>query len=211
MNDDSLKKIRRGRNSLSQGEILDAAEFLLAKDGISNLSMRKIANRLGCSVASPYAYFDSIEDIARGLVLRGEDTLKKKIKEQQSISHPDSFSQLEAVAIAYWDFAREHRELHRLMFQVGEGILHRKMLHVIPSSYRLFLTTIKEGIEKGEFKYERKDYPGLARTIWAWIYGLIVLDLTGILHVRKERNDPLKEGIHFFRQLLGAGPIINSL
>lgn len=205
METQEIKKTRRGRNSLSQEEILEAAEKILVEEGINSLSMRRITNRLGCSVASPYAYFPSIEDIARGLVQRGEETLKKIMKEHQDKAPKDSFSQLGAVAQAYWTFARNHKELHKLMFQVGDGILHRKMLNVIPSSYRIFLATIKRGIEKGEFKFQRKDYPSLARTMWAWIYGLMVLDLTGILHLSKEQNSPLDEGISLFNELLKNG------
>ncbi len=64
-------KRRRVRNSLSQKEILDVEEAILVEEEIQNLSMRKITNRLGCSVASPYAYFSSIEEIAKGLLQRG--------------------------------------------------------------------------------------------------------------------------------------------
>ncbi len=198
-------KKRRVRNSLSQKEILDVAEAILVEEGIHNLSMRKITNRLGCSVASPYAYFSSIEEIAKGLLQRGEETLKKMIRDFQDQAPKDSFSQLGAVARAYWAFARQHREFHKLMFQVGEGILHRKLFSVISPSYRIFLSTLKKGIESGEFKFQRKDYPSLARTMWAWIYGLIVLDLTGILHLNQEKNDPLEEGISLFNELLRQG------
>lgn len=198
-------KKRRTRNSLSKEEILDAAESILNTEGIKNLSMRKIAIKLSCSVASPYAYFESIEDIAKGLVQRGEETLKKMIKEYQEKAPEDSFSQLEAIARAYWAFARTHRELHKIMFQIGEGIIHRKVIPVMPYSYRTFLSIIKRGIETGEFKFRRKDYPALARTMWSWMYGLIMLDLTQILHLSEEKNDPLEEGITFFQELLRQG------
>lgn len=205
MNSSQSKKQRRNRNSLSKEEILDAAEYILNTEGIKNLSMRKIAKKLSCSVASPYAYFESIEDIAKGLVQRGEDTLKKMISNYRERVPEDSFSQLEAVARAYWEFARSHRELHKIMFQIGEGIIHRKVIPVLPYSYRTFLSIIKKGIEQGDFKFTRKDYPALARTMWAWMYGLIMLDLTQILHFSEEKNDPLEEGIIFFSELLKQG------
>ncbi|MCB1177098.1 MAG: TetR/AcrR family transcriptional regulator [Leptospiraceae bacterium] len=204
MNEVTKKKIRRGRNSLSQKEILDVSRAILADEGISGLSMRKIANRLGCSVASPYAHFESIEEIVKGLVLRGEETLTGMIKNAHN-EDSSCFDQVAATARAYWTFAQENKELHKLMFHVGDGVSHRKFLTVIPVSYRNFLLTIKKGIETGEFKFQRKDYPGLARTMWAWIYGLLVLDLTGVLSIRKSDSDPLEEGIRFFKVLLENG------
>lgn len=199
------KKSRRGRNTLSRDEILNAAQSILNEEGIKNLSMRRIASKLSCSVASPYAYFESIEEIAKGLVMRGEETLRKMIKDYLEKSPDESFSQLEAIARAYWAFARSHRELHKIMFQIGEGILHRKIIPVMPYSYKTFLSIIRKGIEKGDFKFTRKDYPALARTMWAWMYGLIMLDLTQVLHFKEEKNDPLEEGIDFFRELLKNG------
>jgi AcrR family transcriptional regulator len=198
------KKPRRGRNSLSQDEILDCAQSILVEEGIAGLSMRKIAARLECSVASPYAHFKSNEDIVKGLVLRGEVTLSQMIRDANR-DQTKSFDQLAATARAYWKFAQENKELHKLMFHVGQGISHRKFITVIPASYRIFLSTIKKGIETGEFKFQRREYPSLARTMWAWIYGLLVLDLTGVLSLKKTESNPLEEGILIFRELLENG------
>lgn len=197
-------KRRRTRNSLSQEEILDCAHTILVEEGISGLSMRKIAARLGCSVASPYAHFDSNEDIVKGLVLRGEETLSGMIREANR-DQIKCFDQVAATARAYWRFAQENKELHKLMFHIGNGISHRKFLTVIPISYRMFLSIIKKGIETGEFKFQRKDYPSLARTMWAWIYGLLVLDLTGVLSLKRSDSNPLEEGILIFKELLENG------
>ncbi|MCB1143057.1 MAG: TetR/AcrR family transcriptional regulator [Leptospiraceae bacterium] len=195
------KKPRRSRNSLSQEEILDAAEDIVRTQGIAKLSMRNIAQKLSCSVASPYAHFDSLEEIAKGLIIRGEiiltGMLRKALREND-----DTYDQLAGIARAYWQFSIENRELHKLMFHVGNELIHRKVLNVMPISYRIFLQTIKRGFQKGDFHVNRQFYPAVARTMWAWIYGLIVLELAGLL---SERRDPLEEGIAIFNELLKTG------
>lgn len=198
-------KKRRTRNSLTRKEILDAAETIVNTEGVENLSTRKIADKLGCSVASPYAHFENYEEIVKCLIIRGEDILISMLKSAMSSTN-DNYKQVEAIARAYWEFAQKHKELHKLMFNTGPiGTIHRKALNVAPRSYRIFLNTLKKGFDSGEFNINRKDYPAFARTMWAWIYGLMVLDLTGVLQTKHSDNSPLDEGIALFLDLLRTG------
>jgi AcrR family transcriptional regulator len=197
-------KIRRMRNSLSRDEILDAAEQIVRQEGIARLSMRNIADKLSCSVASPYAHFENLEEIIKSLIMRGEVILTGMLKEAVN-SSKDSYEELGAIARAYWKFAQENKELHKLMFHSGDGLIHRKVLNVMPISYRVFLSMIKKGLKRGDFHVDRHFYPSVARTMWSWIYGLMVLDLTGVLRTGKSKSDPLEEGIAIFSELLRSG------
>lgn len=196
---------RRTRNSLSKEEILEAALALLTEEGIDRLSMRRIADRLHCSVASPYAYFKSQEEIVKSLIELGEQSLTAELKSVES-RHLKTVEKLEAIARTYWDFARENKELHKIMFNMYHGQLHRKALPILPTSYRVYLEAIREGFRTGEFAHKREEYPAIARTMWAWIYGLIMLDLTGMLKKRRGGKDPFDEGIRYFRDLLAGDP-----
>jgi AcrR family transcriptional regulator len=196
-------KSRRTRNSLSQKEILDAAEAIVKKEGLSHLSMRRIADKLNCSVASPYAHFTSLEEICKGMLQRGEGILTASMKEALK-NTDDTFDQLFELAKAYWKFAKENREMHKLMFNNGidSTPLHRKALTAIPASYRIFLETIRKGMKTGEFNFTEKEYPAICRTLWSWIYGLIVLDLSGVLQRKRGDIRPLEEGLAIFKKLL---------
>ena len=63
MNNTSTKQIRRTRGSLTKQEILSVSMDILLEEGVEALSMRRIAHRLGCSVASPYTHFENQEEI----------------------------------------------------------------------------------------------------------------------------------------------------
>lgn len=198
------EKNRRTRNSLSRNEILNVAEQIVRNDGVDKLSMRNIAKKLSCSVASPYAHFENLEEIIKNLIIRGEVILIGMLKKAVGEAN-NSFEELAEIAKAYWRFAQENKGLHILMFHSGEGLIHRKVLNIMPKSYRLFLSMLKRGQKRGEFNYDRNLYPSLARTMWSWIYGLMVLDLTNVLQTKRSSSAPLEEGIEIFSEILRSG------
>lgn len=195
--------IRRNRNSISKEEILQTAMETLRTEGVDSLSMRNIAQKMGCSVASPYAYFQSREEIIQALILLGEKTLTSQLEAARNSSN-DVYVQLDKIARAYWDFSRENRELHKLMFNSISGKLYRQTFPSLPTSYRVFLDTIRQGIRSGEIKFNRSNYHAIARTLWSWMYGLIVLDMNDIMR-KKKSFDPIQEGIQLFQLLLRRG------
>lgn len=194
---------RRTRNSLSRAEILDAAMAIVTDEGLEHLSMRNIAHRLSCSVASPYAHFENQEEMIKELIKVGEAHLTSALKDAQSSSE-DVFEQLNAIAQTYWSFSVNNRELHKLMFNMN-GNAYRKVFQSLPTSYRVFLETLRNGVVSGKIPYTRNGYRAIARTMWAWMYGLIVLEMTGMLRKRTLSDDPVGEGIAFFTVLLRQG------
>jgi len=174
---------------------------IVREEGVEHLSMRRIASQLGCSVAGPYFYFENQDEIIRALISEGEAWLTADLRKAQASSQ-DVYDQLRAIAQTYWTFASNHRELHKLIFNVGG---HRKVFAVISSSYRVYMETLRRGVKEGKIKFSLRNYHGIARTMWAWIYGLIVLELTGMLQRRKEDSDPVAEGMNYFARLLKEG------
>lgn len=206
--DDVEKKVvakhqRRARGSLSREEIIEAATAVINEQGVEAMSMRRVAERLGCSVASPYAHFENQEEIMRSLVMNGETRLTADLRQAQA-SSTNVYEQLDAIAHGYWNFASKNRELHRLMFSASGGKLYRRSFPTLPTSYRVFLETIRHGISSGAIPYTRKNYPAIARTMWSWMYGLIVLDLNGMIR-HPQGADPVAEGIVLFTKLLKSG------
>ena len=199
--DPDKKPRRRSRGSLSREEILQAALSILQEEGLEKLSMRRIAARLSCSVASPYAHFSSQEEIITSLIVHGERKLTSDLKVARA-SSDDVFGQLRAIAQAYWSFACDNRELHKLMFNMG--VMYRKVFTSLPTSYRVFLETIRKGTVSGAIPFEVKRYPSIARTMWSWMYGLILLEMTGMLKLR-HGEDPIEEGIQLFTKMLRRG------
>ncbi|MBP9164219.1 MAG: TetR/AcrR family transcriptional regulator [Leptospiraceae bacterium] len=192
------KRTRRVRNSLNRAEILSAALKIIQTDGVESLSMRSIAKHLNCSVASPYAHFKNQEEIIQALLYSGEQKLTADLNIARA-STENPFGQITAIAHTYWQFSVENQGLHKLMFSAGGG-LHKK-LFAAPSSYRVFLKTVRDGLKKESSEMPRPRYNSIARTMWAWMYGLLVLQMTEILNREKLKQDPIEEGMLVFKTL----------
>jgi AcrR family transcriptional regulator len=192
------KKPRRTRNSLNRAEILSAALHIIQTSGVEHLSMRTIAKHLNCSVASPYAHFKNQEEIIQALLYSGEQKLTSDLNTARA-SSKNPFEQITAIAHTYWQFSLENRGLHKLMFSSGGG-LHKKLFPA-PSSYRVFLQTVRDGLIKESSEMPRPRYNSIARTMWAWMYGLLVLQMTDILDREKLKQDPVEEGMLVFKTL----------
>jgi AcrR family transcriptional regulator len=197
------KPPRRSRGSLSQEEILDAALGIIREEGLEKLSMRRIAQILQCSVASPYAYFENQEAIIRSLLFKGERHLTHMLREARAANmDSDIYVQLEAIARTYWRFATENRDLHKLMINMG---IYRKTFRTLPTSYRVFLETLRRGITNGEIRYPRRRYRAIASTMWAWIYGVLVLEMNDVVR-SSVGSDPIEVGVQLFKEMLQREP-----
>jgi AcrR family transcriptional regulator len=194
----SKKRPRRIRNSLNRTEILSTALHIIQTGGVESLSMRTIAKHLNCSVASPYAHFKNQEEIIQALLYSGEQQLTADLNIARA-SSKNPFEQITAIAHTYWQFSVKNKGLHKLMFSSGGG-LHKK-LFAAPSSYRVFLTTVRDGLKKESSEMPRPRYNSIARTMWAWMYGLLVLQMTDILNREKLKQDPVEEGMLVFKTL----------
>lgn len=94
--------------------ILDAARDLFVTEGYSNVSIRKIAERIEYSPAAIYSYFSSKDDIFFALAEEGFRLLLAHA--EAVIETPDP---LDGVRRAFWrlyEFSKEHPEYYALMF-----------------------------------------------------------------------------------------------
>lgn len=189
------EKQRRTRNSLSREEILQAALDIIMDEGVEAMSISSISKKMKCSIASPYVYFKNRDEILNVLLHREEEDLVRSMRKAKKSSE-DIFEQLEAVGQAFWKFTIRNKSLHLILFRVNNG-LHRKHFFA-PRSYRIFLGTVKKlsrqhGITKNE-------YHALVRTMWAWMYGVLVLKTTGLLEKTESGFDHIQAGIEIFRK-----------
>ena len=125
----------------------------------------------------------------------------EKVVLEKATLNDSIYVQLEAIARTYWRFATENRELHKLMINMG---IYRKTFLTIPTSYRVFLETLRRGINSGEIRYPRSRYRAIAGTMWAWIYGVLVLEMNDLLR-STPGLDPIGSGIRLFQEMLQKG------
>ncbi len=94
--------------------ILDAARDLFVIEGYTQVSIRKIAERIEYSPAAIYSYFPSKDDIFYALAEEGFRILSRSVKTQEPDLDP-----LESLRRSFWrvyEFAKAYPEYYALMF-----------------------------------------------------------------------------------------------
>lgn len=183
----SKERIQRQKDDTRKG-ILDAALEIVKQEGWPALSMRKIADMIEYTAPIIYEYFPNKEGILLELTRQGYIRLGVKVKAARD-SKSNSEEQLEAMWLAYWDFAFEEKEFYQLMYgvQVNCCDLYKKMPEAEYTT-DLFYDAIDQLINKQPVPEDvscTKYY-----TFWSLIHGLISLTL-----VQKGANDEINQQI----------------
>jgi AcrR family transcriptional regulator len=100
------------RAGLDRDAVLDAAEEILARDGAGELTLAKVARRLGVRTPSLYHHVDGLDGLRRALRLRGIAGLRDALAEAALGRSGDDA--VRALAHAYRRWASEHPGLYEL-------------------------------------------------------------------------------------------------
>lgn len=188
---------RRARNSLSRKEIIDAGMEILEAEGGDSLTVRRLAKRLSCSSAALYSHFENVEALVNAMIRVSEKRLSRRLR-QARLGAKHSVDQLSVIARAYWNYALENPELHRL--------LYRKTKSTMAPAYRVYMTTLRRGVRIGEVRLTHEEAAALGRTMFAWLYGLVTMELMGVMHVTGHGGRDLEAGMRHFYALLTSDP-----
>lgn len=97
--------------------ILNASLQIVKEEGWQALSMRKIADVIEYTAPIIYEYFSNKDAIILELTRKGYLILSRDLKEAKG-RHRLPAKQLEAMWLAYWNFAFANKELYQAMFGV---------------------------------------------------------------------------------------------
>src|SRR3569833_1777399 len=97
--------------------ILDASLDIVKEEGWQALSMRKIADKIEYTAPIIYEYFSNKEAILMELTRKGFLILGRDMRAAKE-KHRQPAKQLEAMWLAYWNFAFAETELYQVMFGV---------------------------------------------------------------------------------------------
>jgi AcrR family transcriptional regulator len=155
--------------------ILHAAWHIVNEDGWQTLSIRKIADAIEYSVPVVYDHFENKEAILSEFNRQGFKLLGDRLKEAKE-KHRKASIQLEAIAIAYWDFAFGNKEYYQLMY--GLGMPTCESLNSVPELMAfigVIHSTIDELIKEGNSK--NNDPWMKVHSFWSMIHGLVSINL----------------------------------
>ena len=156
-----------------------AATSRFAKHGLEGVSLRGLADELGCSRGTPYRYFRDKQEILAAVRARAFDRLARMC--EAASSDPDPTARLAALGRAYLCFAREDPDGYRVAFELSQPNA-AEYPELVVQQVRAW-QTIRSAVQ---YAWERGVLEGspdtISRLYWASLHGLAGLDLLGHLH-----------------------------
>jgi AcrR family transcriptional regulator len=180
--------------------ILGASLEIVKEEGWPALSMRKIADKIEYTAPIIYEYFSNKDAILQELTRMGYVKLSKQMEEAKS-KFTDPAEQLEAMWMAYWNFAFAEKELYQVMYGVEANCcVMGGGCDDVKGPFNMLWDKIEEIVPKDKRTEEYIDIKYY--TFWSVVHGLISINMTRQLTSEDINRQVLKDAL---------GGIITSL
>src|ERR1700748_2580409 len=182
---DRIQRLKEGTRS----NILEASVKIAKVEGWQALSMRKIADEIEYTAPMIYEYFANKEAILSELTLKGFSLLAQELTKAKA-KHRLPAKQLEAMWMAYWNFAFAEKEYYQLMFGVEMNccIMMKSKCPELEYPSHLMSEVIRALLNKEDATEEEIDI--WYYTFWSVIHGLVSLNF-----VRKLEADDISKQV----------------
>ncbi|MCB1261034.1 MAG: TetR/AcrR family transcriptional regulator [Acidimicrobiales bacterium] len=170
------------RETLTREAVLAASRDLIERDGLDNLSLRRVGAELGVTAPALYAYVTDKRDLLRGVA---EAEFAGLLERFAAVDDPDPRQRLRQLSRAYVDYAAENPELFKTMFifppEIDFGGATGEELPIATQAFTFAVDSIRDAVAAGEI---RDDLDPLLITFTSWVstHGLaMVLNLGFVL------------------------------
>lgn len=166
-------------NSYHHGDLknalIAAGVEILSEQGLSGLSLRKVARRAGVSHAAPYAHFADKQALIAAIATEGHTRIHVEITGIIAASPDDPLRQLVLVALAYLDFSQAEPDLFRITFSgaIEKERNYPDLVEMAHKNFSLIQDIAARCRAQGIF--QRGPDELLAQSLWGAVYGLISL------------------------------------
>lgn len=170
--------------------ILEASLDIVKEEGWQSLSMRKIADRIEYTAPIIYEYFANKDAILNELTRQGFVKLAREMDEaSKAFSAPSA--QLEAMWLAYWNFAFANKELYQVMYGVEMNCcVFENSCPDIQGPSNLIWDKITELVPE---ENRTEDYICTKYyTFWSVVHGLISINMT---HQTRQASDEINKQV----------------
>ena len=156
------------------------AQKRFAKQGVDGVSMRQLAEALGCSPMTPYRYFRNKEEILAAVRAAAFDRFASALEEAARKTRGDLRAGGQAMGEAYIRFALGDPDAYRLMFDLSQPHPDRypELVRASARARHMMSAALEALVKAGIFV---GDPQLLGYVFWATMHGLVVLHLAGKL------------------------------
>lgn len=169
--------------------LIQAGIEILAKEGVSGLSLRKVASRAGVSHSAPYSHFKDKQSLIAAITTESFRQLYEELREAIAPFSSDPKWQLTAGALAYAQFALEHTDMFKIMFS---GVLEKEKdypayVEATRQTFGQVVQVIQACQDVGVLRPAPPEV--MAVSVWGQVHGIVSLALEGqISHTVLDRH-----------------------
>lgn len=177
--------------------LIKAGVEILAKDGVSGLSLRKVAKRAGVSHSAPYAHFKDRQALIAAISTEGFRQLYVDLDAVVLAHAKDPKGQLVEAAWAYIQFAMNNTDTFKIMFS---GVLEKEkdypsFVEISGKTFERVVDIVQAGQNAGILRPGPSEL--VAVSVWGQVHGIISLALEGQITHRVLDRFTLREILLF--------------
>ncbi len=183
--------------------LLADAETILERDGIQGLTLRAVTRAAGVSHAAPKNHFEDLTGLLSELAAVGYRRFGAAIADAMDAAGTDPHARMQAMGVAYVDFAKAHPNLFALMFLSERLDATRPSLEEAIQATRVALRQAAAARAPG------KSLPPLelaahGAAMWSLVHGFSMLLLEGRLDSLMKMLPGNVDGDMLLKAVLGA-------
>lgn len=151
-------------------EIISAALDITRENGLSAVTARALAAKLGCSVKPIFGLFQNMEEVQQEVITAANRLYQSYLKdEMQKGKYPD----YKASGMAYIRFAKEEKELFKLLFMRDRS---KEKIEEDREEVRPLIELIKQNLSLSE-----DDAFLFHIEMWVFVHGFATMSATSYL------------------------------
>ena len=160
---------------VSKEDIVKSATDIVRKSGADSLNAREIASKLNCSTQPVFSNFATMDDLKFAVVEKAYKMYSDYINRE---IHKGEFPPYKASGMAYIRFAREEKELFKLLF------MRDRTNEVIPESDETnnqveYILQNNTGLSQADVKLFHLE-------MWAYVHGIATMVATNFENIEWE-------------------------
>jgi AcrR family transcriptional regulator len=165
------------RESLSRAAVVDAARELLMSEGLSGLSLRRLAARLDVTAAALYAYVDNKQDLIEAVI---ESEFQRLIEDFRREDDGDPIARMCRMSWAYVKYARDNPRVFRTMFMFKAQLSAEPSGDDFAMATNAFTAAQKPLVDAMDQGLIHRADPLLTHlTVWTTVHGIATVLLLG--------------------------------
>ena len=154
---------------------MKASLEVIREEGVRGLTLREIGKRVQVSRMAAYRHFADKAALLASISKAGFEQFASALEAARDGAGPEFAGRMDAMAIAYVRFAKEHREYFEVMFGEGgePGYLDAAAGVEAQRAFAVLEGEIRYGQATGDVR--SGDSEALARLTWALVHGISTL------------------------------------